>query len=236
MARRGAASIRREAKGRPSTNEETIMNRTLFLSAALILSSTCAFAQPMHERREEGQDRRELRKDRREIREDFHDLRTLEALRADFDAARARRDRGALQALDNRLREHVRDELADDVGDLRRARTELRGDRRELRGDERRLERGREEGRLMAAQSEHRELREDARDAAAHRAYLERHREVLRRLERLAGRLDPEALNHKRAAIDELIGIARSELHQDKYNIREDRRDLREGQRDEHHH
>jgi hypothetical protein len=214
------------------------MRRTFLLCGVLLVSrAASAQAEPVHGAREEARDRREMSQDRREAREDYFDLKSLEALRAEFEAARARRDMRALEGIDRRIREQASRELADDAGDLRRAERELHRDRRELRADERRTVRDAVETRpgerrdQAELRRDRRELRDDARDAAARRADLQRHRELLGEIHRLGGRLDPAALDRKHAILGELIEIARFELRQDARELREDRRELREDHR-----
>lgn len=172
------------------------MIRPTLAAALLATLPAVTLAQPHHQG---PQDRRELRQDRRELRDDRHDLAWMEQLLARFDAARARRNRPALAAveadvsrmLDRELRES-RIEVAKSGGEARRSVT----------GDDRR------------------DLRDDRRDLARVRAI---HSEFTS----LRGRMQRRALDRKRVLIVELTRMARAELREDRRELREDRRDVR---------
>lgn len=218
------------------------MVRTMLSLAALLSLSATAQAQPVHrahelreDRRERTEDKREIAKDERERTDDLRDLKALEVLAADYDLARARRDPAGLQRVDDRLRRLVKSELKesqrelrDDQREVRRSANEVRDERREVRHDER-------EGRHAAAAADRRDvkddkrdLRDDVRDAQKERAALDRYQGMLRELDSLFGRMDPPAVERKRAILGELIARARGELHEDAKEIREDKRELRE--------
>ncbi|MBI5546184.1 MAG: hypothetical protein HY901_20025 [Deltaproteobacteria bacterium] len=204
---------------------------------AILLTSAVVQAQPGPNSRERVEDRRELHQDRHEARDDIRDLRALEGLLAEFDAARARHDRRTLARIDERLRRQIRAELAEGRRELRDDRREVARDRQEVRSDRREL-RHDEHGSHAAAddrrdlRDDKRDLRDDQRDAAQERAALERTHQLLRELDALHGRFRPQSLERKRALIGELIHLARREVRQDKQELREDRHELREDRRE----
>jgi hypothetical protein len=187
-----------------------MIRTTALLTAVLLAPAGVAHAQ-YGRGAEVPADRHELRQDGRERRDDRRDLRRLEDLLARFDRARARRDRGALAAVDRA----VEDELA---REWRETRVEMARDRQEIRRDVR--------------DGDRRDFRDDRRDAAVERGVAGRRGEIAQELRSLRGRFGPPALDRKRALLDELVGLARAELAQDRQEIREDRREGREDGRD----
>lgn len=192
------------------------MIRTALAAALLATVPAATSAQAPH--LERAQDRRELRQDRRELGDDRRDLAWMEQLVARFDAARARRNRAALAAvegdalrtLDRELQE-ARVEVAKSAGEARRSGGEVRraDSPRELRDDRRDL------------RDDRRDLRDDRRDAARVSA-------IRSEFHALRGRMDPRALDRKRTLLVEMTRMARAELQEDRRELREDRRELRE--------
>lgn len=215
------------------------MFRTLLTAAAVLTLCGTAQAQRSHElredRREVREDKREIEKDKKEINDDKNDLRSLQQLAADFDMARARGDHRALRALDERLKRHVNAELRESSRELRDDRREIKRDSREVRDDRRDLRRdeatghhGREGHDRRDLHDDKTDLRDDVRDAEKEKAAKERFAALAREVADLAGRVDPPALDRKRAIIGEMLGRAHGEIREDHKELREDRRELRE--------
>jgi hypothetical protein len=190
------------------------MNRSAV--AALILLSLPAAARAQApapapydrepDRRELHQDRRELGQDRRELADDRWDLRWVERLLADHDAARASRNRRALARIEDEISRTLAREVHQARVEVAKSSVEVRRD-----GDEGRRER----------RDDRRDLRDDRRDARRIMA-IEADFRALR------GRMDRRALDRKHALLVELHGLARAELREDRRELREDRRDARD--------
>jgi len=96
------------------------MIRATFATLLVLAVPAVGRAQPWPERIERAEDRRELTEDRRELGDDHRDLAWIERLIADFDAARASRNRRALA--------RVEDEVARTLArEVQEARVERRG-------------------------------------------------------------------------------------------------------------
>jgi hypothetical protein len=206
----------------------------LMLSLPVILVSGNVSAQAWQNRTDRGEDRREVRQTVREMQDDLRDLRTLQDLLSRFDAARARKNRAALSRIEVELREHLREELAENRHELAKDKAEVRQAQREL-----------ESSRREAAQvGWHRpgeradlrdELRDDRRDLAREQRRLQERQRIAQELRKLEGRQDPRSLDHMRSLLVQLIGLAQSEVVENRKEIREDRRETREDRRDPRH-
>jgi hypothetical protein len=148
-------------------------------------------------------ERHELRQDRRQLTDDRRDLAWFEELVSRYDAARARRSRRALAAVEHDVAWALERELREARREVGQARREARSDWREDRHERR---------------DDRRDLRDDRRDA--------RQIEALRaEFSDLRGRMSPRALDRKRMVIVELTHVARAELREDRRELREDRRE-----------
>ncbi|WP_043402287.1 hypothetical protein [Archangium violaceum] len=151
-------------------------------------------------------DRHEERQNAAERRDDRMDVAELERVLARFDKARSQRNNAAeLAAVDNRLRELLRAELAEGSKEKLQARAETR----------------REWGESRA------ENRDDVRDARAEAASLTARKTIARELNSLMGARAPSQLNRKRDLIVELVRLGKQEVRQDRQEQREDRKDRR---------
>ncbi len=195
-----------------------------------------AFAQGPVERLEPLHDRVELRQDKEELKKDRRVFVDLTRLLDRFDAARARRDIGALDAIDRDLRRIVRAGLFEKRADANEARAEVAGSRAEVLRSEREVRRNALLGAPPPAQiNDVRDLRDDRRDArddagdAARRAGISaRWNEIARDLEGLYFQQRPRALRRKRALLVELIDLARVEHRENKSELREDLQEMQE--------
>ncbi|MFY0522841.1 hypothetical protein ACN28I_06485 [Archangium gephyra] len=152
------------------------------------------------------EERQEARQNNAERRDDRKDVAELERVLERFDNARARRNNAAeLAAVDNRLRELLRAELAEGRNEKAQARTEAR----------------REWGESRA------ENRDDVRDARAEAAAQAARKTIARELDSLMGARAQKQLNRKRELIVELVRLGKQELRQDRQELREDRKDRR---------
>jgi hypothetical protein len=182
------------------------------LAAALLLAGSAqAQGQKMqphapehHEIR--APDRHEEHQNTAERRDDRMDVAELERVLERFDKARARRNNTAeLAAVDNRLRELLRAELAEGREEKAQARTETR----------------REWGESRA------ENRDDVRDARVEAASQTARKTISRELNSLMGARSQAQLSRKRELIVELVRLGKQELRQDRQEQREDRKDRR---------
>ena len=182
------------------------------LVAALLLAGS---AQAQHQklplrtpdhREIRAPDRHEERQNATERMDDRMDVAELERVLTRFDKARAQRNNAAeLAAVDNRLRELLRAELAEGRNEKLQARAETR----------------REWGESRA------ENRDDVRDARAEAASLAARKTIARELNSLMGARAPSQLNRKRDLIVELVRLGKQEVRQDRQEQREDRKDRR---------
>jgi hypothetical protein len=202
-----------------ATDLETAMTRAAAFVALLLLAPAARAydANPA----ERAQDRHELRQDRRARADDRRDLAVMEDLLARYDAARARRDRGGLAAVERAVDAELVREVRESRHELRKDRREIRRDVREVRADDPR-----------DARDDRRDLRDDVRDARVERDMAARREAIQSELRGLRGRMAPPALDRKRALIADLVGLAQAELAQDHQEMREDRRELREDRRE----
>ncbi len=147
-------------------------------------------------------ERHELRQDRRQLTDDRRDLAWFEELVSRYDAARARRSRRALAAVENDVAWALERELREARREVAQSGHEARTDWRDDRRDDRR------------------DLRDDRRDARQIAA-------LRSEFSQLRGRMNPRALDRKRTVIVELTRVARAELREDRRELREDRREAR---------
>jgi hypothetical protein len=151
-------------------------------------------------------DRQEERQNASERRDDRMDVAELERVLERFDKARARRNNTAeLAAVDSRLRELLRAELAEGRNEKAQARTETRREWGESRAQN----------------------RDDVRDARVEAASQTARRTIARELDSLMGARAQGQLNRKRELIVELVRLGKQELKQDRKEQREDRKDRR---------
>lgn len=162
--------------------------------------------------RDVRQDRREQRLNSKEKRDDRRDLRQLKEVLVEFDKARANNNTKRLARIDERVKTLLRLEAQESGREAHLDRQEVRKSAREARGDRR-------------------DLRDDKRDLAKERRMHQRRSDIGREYTGLAGRMDPQSLNRKRALITELIKLAKVELRHTNQEIREDRRERREDRR-----
>ena len=190
------------------------MNRfsSAFIVTAL-LSTGAASAQGWgagnQERREVHQDVRDLHNDRRNVVE-------LENVLARFDEARARHDEGLMRDVEGRLRDIIR--MQQEEG-----REKIEADKREIRRDDRAMNRDADWGRDGAAAHDSRDRRDDIRDARRQQGVQSTRYAIARDMSTLVGSRRPEDLDRMRGLVVQLIDLTRSELHEDKKELREDR-------------
>lgn len=180
-------------------------------SSALVASLLFAASAHAQSHMERVQDRHEVRQDSARSADDRMDVAELERVLTRFDAARARRNNAAeLAAVDNRLHELLRAELAEGHGEMVQARAEARKERGESRA----------------------ENRDDVRDARVEAASQQARMTIARELNSLMGARSQAQLNRKRELIVELVRLGKQELRQDRQEQREDHKELREDRRD----
>ena len=180
------------------------------LAAALLLAGSAQAQNPKARAPEHQEirapDRQEERQNTAERRDDRKDVAELERVLERFDNARSRRNNTAeLAAVDNRLRELLRAELAEGRNEKAEARAETR----------------REWGESRA------ENRDDVRDARVEAASQTARKTIARELNSLMGARAQGQLNRKRELIVELVRLGKQELRQDRQEQREDRKDRR---------
>lgn len=214
------------------------MNRISSALFASLFIAGAAHAQGWHNRQERAQDHRELQQDKRATRDDRKDLAEMQAVLNRFDTAWAQRNEREMAAVEVRLRELLREELAEGHAEMARDRAEVRRDNREVRGDRRDAQRDEMWGRPVANANDRHDLRDDRRDRrddvrdARAEAASQRSRSVIAwELNPLMGSRRPADLQRIRSLIVELIGLDQQELQQDHREIREDRQETREDRR-----
>ncbi len=191
---------------------------------ASLLFASAAHAQEWRNQRERAQDRRELRQDKQELRDDRRDVAELEAVLDRFDRARSQRRELELVAVEKRLRELLREELAEGRVELARDKAEIRRDNREVRSEW-------GEGR-RDLRDDRRDRRDDIRDARVEAATQAQRKQIAREMNSLMGSRRPKDLQRMRTLIVDLLQLARKEVHQTQQELREDRRELREDRRE----
>ena len=190
------------------------MNRlpTIFLATAL-LTTGAAHAQGWgpgpQERREMHQDVHDIHNDRRNVRE-------LEDVLSRYDEARSRRDEGMMRDVEGRLRDIIRLQMEE-------GHDKLEADKREVRRDERVMDRDSNWGRDGATVRDSRDRRDDIRDARRQQGVQQTRASIAREMSSLVGSRRPGDMDRMRGLINQLIDLTRSELHEDKRELREDR-------------
>jgi hypothetical protein len=145
--------------------------------------------------------------DGRAFRDDVRDLMRLRDLAARYDTA--------IRSWRARLILRVEAEIIEAVrADLIENRSEVERDRREVGRD----------GRF----GDREDRRDDRRDFREEREAQRKRFLIASDLKALMGRMRPGALQRKQALLQELIGLARMELRDDRREIDEDRRDRQE--------
>jgi hypothetical protein len=184
------------------------MNRAISALALLLTVPAAASAQ----------DRLERDEDRRELRDDRRDIAWFEDLLVRYDAARARRSRRAIAATEEDAARALAAEVREARIELERSRGEVR---REVRADEARRDPG-------EAWRDRHDLRDDRRDRRDDRRDLRRIEAIESEFGALRGRLGRRALDRKRTLLAEAVALARTERHEDRRELRGDRRETRE--------
>lgn len=201
------------------------MNRLAVSAAVATALLFTANAQAQSRRMERAQDRHELRQDARALQDDRRDLAELEDTLARFDRARATRNEHEMMSVESRLRELLREELAEGRAEIAKDKAEVRRDNREVRRDA-------AWGNGAQYANDRHDRRDDVRDARAEVSAQRTKRNIAWDLNRVMGSRRPEDLNRERGLMVELIALARQELHQDHQEMREDKRELREDRRE----
>lgn len=183
-------------------------------SSALLASLLLAGSAQAQSHMERVQNRHEVRQDTAQRADDRMDVAELERVLSRFDAARARRNNAELAAVDARLHELLRAELAEGRNETAQAKAEARRDRGESRAEQ----------------------RDDVRDARVEAASQAARKSIARELNSLAGARTPGQLQRKRELIVELVRLGKQELQQDRKELREDRKESREDRRDDRRH
>ncbi|HET8541285.1 MAG TPA: hypothetical protein VFL83_15525 [Anaeromyxobacter sp.] len=181
------------------------MNRAALAALALAALPALSRAQPLPH----APGRMEPRHDRRELADDRWDLARAEQLLARYGAARARRDRWALAAVEDETLRVLDREVREARGEVRRARFEAWDDRY---------------GSGLDRRDDRLDRRDDRRD-------LRRVKAIRADFWALRGRLDRRALDRKHRMLAELVQLARAELREDRVDRREEWRDARADRR-----
>ncbi len=202
------------------------MVRSLVIAALFV--STVACAQSSRNRVERTRNRQEARQDKRQLKDDRRDAARTLGLLSDYDAAAAANDVPRLGALDVSFNDLLNQELAEASREVSADRRELRGDTRVIRQD---VGQNAIRGDARDRRDDRRDLADDRRDAAKERGSAARLLEIQAQLAPLALRFDRPSIAQKRSLYGEVLGLAFSEIHRDKQERREDRRERREGPR-----
>jgi len=188
---------------------------------------------------ERAGDRQELREDRRETGADRWDKARLEALHAQYVAARAARNLALVGQLDRRVLAELQHEIGESKVETAEKAAEVRESGRERAGERREVVKDVVRGRPVKAARDARDLaddrrdvRDDRRDLAAEAAALARKRDIRDAYLARMGQLDPASLAAKEALIQRAIGEAAVEVRADVKEKVEDRKELREDRRD----
>lgn len=217
--------------------------RRLAIVLALAVPATVASAQPRPEvrqdRRELRQDNREIRQDNRAMRDDIRDARRYSMLLSIFDQAVASRQPPAMMDVDRRVMAAIEGEVRESNREVMQKGAEAGRSQNEVRADRREVGRDNMRGQPFRAADDRRDLRDDRRDARDDRQDARREmgennriRIIQQEYGSLANRLDPPAVNRKRALIVELNIMANREIREDMKEKREDVREKREDRRE----
>jgi hypothetical protein len=213
---------------------------TLGLGFALL--ATPALANP-DSKAEQRQERVELHESKKDLRDDRQDLAQLERLVEDWHRARSRRDRGAETQADQSIDRWVQKEIAEARTEVREAQTEVQESKSEVRNEQQDAQRAARHGNHRKAANERAEVRADKADLADDKRDLTQQRNTLSRLHAVAKDLEsiqhhfrgrratPAQYARKSQLLRQLQTLASDEARDSKTEIREDQRELREGQR-----
>jgi hypothetical protein len=200
--------------------------------ATVLLSAGVANAQPARNQNEARQDRQEVRQDKQALRDDRRDVADLEDVLARFDRAWNRQNEREMTAVENRLRELMRQELAESRAEFDAAQAEARRSGRELRSEQREANRGGwgrpETYDRRDVRDDRRDRRDDVKDTRVEVATLQTRAAIARELHWVMGSRNPVDLQRERNLITQLIQVARAEVQQTKQELREDRQERRE--------
>ena len=175
--------------------------------------------------RERAQGRAQIRTDRVELGRDVAEVRRLERLLWQLDAAQRRFDEPA----ERRARREVHAFLAREAAD---AKQQVARDRREARASARELRRDRRQG--SPGWDDRRDLRDDRLDLASSKGRLAREQGIIYELRTLQPRVrrnDPAAESRERELFQEFLSIARRDAIASGRELGEDRRELIEDRR-----
>ena len=179
---------------------------------------------------EHGQDGVEIREDIRQIFDDALDLARLEAQLAEFDRHVQTGNHAGLDEVDMRLR-HILDAEADESQlELEQDQTEIALSRRELSMDEVNHRYYMRHGRTTLASiygldvpDDRADLQDDRQDLVREYDSTRLRDDVRREMSALYGEYSHDALQKKRALIQELIRVAEMEVAANDKELREDR-------------
>jgi DNA repair ATPase RecN len=213
-----------EGKKAPVRKDMTLPRTLAFLMllsspAALAHSASAPSYRPAGYSARGSVDERELRQTRRELQDDRRDAERVRELLTRYDRARDHRDRRALAWLDSEVMRTMDREVREGERELQGARNEVQGARRELS----RSTSGRRDDR--------RDLEDDRRDRERLQHELRQMRGLQREYAQLTHRMDGHAVWRKRSLLADFSDRARHELRSSVTELREDRRELREGGR-----
>ena len=168
----------------------------------------------------------ELAQGRRELHDDLRDAERADWLLREYDKAlglRGQRGREQVARVEDRVALALEDEVREAGQEAGHAEAELRRDRHEVRDD--RPDLGEDPARGGPGFEErraHQELRDDRRAAMMRADYLDRISAIRAEWARLEGDRRPRAVDRKRALLAEVVRLARFELREDRRELRED--------------
>lgn len=207
------------------------MSRWMLSLMLVSAAAGSAVAQPYNGRQRQ-QDRREIARDNMQAADDAHDLRQMQFLIARFDRARATGNAAELQYVDNEVRRYVARELEEGRREQMQKNAEVQRSAAEVRGSQRDVRNRPYAGRERRdVRDDRRDLRDDVRDAQKEAAQNQRRYNIALELNGIAGRLDPPALERRRALMIQLMHEAGYEYQETVKEGMEDRRELREDRR-----
>ncbi len=179
--------------------------------------------------------RHEMGKDRRELRDDLRDEQRARALLQEFDRAAATRNVRALNVIEERVWQALRDEAAEANRETGEAAREARRSEGEARHEEREVAWDAHRGDRDDFNDDRRDLQDDRRDAAKDRRdfmaqaqYRQRIQELTSEWARLRGLHRPQWMQRKHDMLVELVRLSRYEIRADMNEVREDRQERRE--------
>ncbi len=209
------------------------MNRTALAVCLALTLPSAALAGPG--------DHHELGKDRRALRDDLRDEQRATWLLQEFDRAAAARDRRALNDIEDRVLEALRDEQAEAYRETGAAAREARRSEQEARHEQRELAWDAQRGDRREFRHDQRDLADDRRDAAKDRhdlmsqlAYRQRIQDLTNEWTRLRGLRGSQWMRRKHGILVELVELSRYEIRADMNEVREDREERHEDQREHH--